>query len=251
MKKEIYTLTDGGAIEIGEDYIRVISTEGTCSTFDTRGNAIDKPAWKKYFFAMEKKERDIVRNWVYKVEAKTTKEQDFLENVKIALDTENQDFCISVIEPSIDENGNLFFLEGSTVATKVSPPEWWCMAREYWPERESHIARWEQLILWYAYRCAMGFWSLSYVAEDSANEGNYWNSPNASRALELSGKRKVGGFCDGAGNTSRLVIQKDGGFAIFGGSYLDHGEASPVGKVTFDKSEMIFLRFLTPAIVIY
>lgn len=251
MKKEVYTLTDGGIIEIDENYIRVISDDGVCSTFDTRGNAIDKPAWRKYFFAMEKKEREIVRNWVYNAEAKTVKQQDFLELVKSALDTENEDFCISTIEPSVNDEGELFFLEGSVVPAKVNPIQWWDMAKKYWPERESNIARWQQLILWYAYRCAMGFWSLSYVADDSTLGGNYWNSPNASRGLELSGKRKNGGFADGVGNTSRLVLEGNGKFAVCGGYYLDHGEATPVGKFEFNKSEMIFLSFLTPAIVIY
>jgi hypothetical protein len=136
---------------------------------------------------------------------------------------------ISTIEPSILENGKLYFFKGCKAA--VLSYHMFCeKAKEFASEYDSDIATLYELFLWYAYRCAMKYWSIEYICDDSSEAGNYSNSPDAYQNLESTGKRFVGGFCDGIGNLPKL-IRYGSACASCGGFYYNHGKFNAVAKL--------------------
>ncbi|MBP3284298.1 MAG: hypothetical protein J6M02_02230, partial [Clostridia bacterium] len=96
----------------------------------------------------------------------------------------------------------------------------------------SDLANLYELFLWYAYRIAKGLWTLEYVCDDSSSAGNYWNSPDASHGFEVSGRRKVGGFADGVGNTYKIVSHNEG-FVACGGHFVCTGVDSSAARVNY------------------
>ncbi|MBP3285266.1 MAG: hypothetical protein J6M02_07210 [Clostridia bacterium] len=235
--KNVIELINGGMVEITEEGVRVISVSGKLVCFDESGNLLskkkvttEKPSWMKYFFLMGKKERELVRKWLPGVVSKTEKQADFLKVVEEALTVIDYDYRIATIEPSMDARGRLFYKNDEEVARGLTFNGWKAKGKEFAPEWGSDLANLYELFLWYAYRIAKGFWTLEYVCADSSSAGNYRNSPDASGDFEVSGKRKVGGFADGVGNTYKIVAH-NAGFAACGGSYYNLGYRCPVADV--------------------
>ena len=189
----------------------------------------------KYFFLMGKEERELVRLWLSGVASETEAQAEFLMFVKNALTTIDYDYRIATIEPSMDNSKRLFYKDGEKVERYLSGFEWEAKGKEFAPERGSDLANLYELFLWYAYRIAKGLWTLEYVCDDSSSAGNYWNSPDASHACEVSGKREVGGFADGVGNTYKLVAY-NAGFAACGGYCSNNGYDYPVADVCCDNN---------------
>lgn len=179
----------------------------------------------KHFDFMGKEQREITKQWYYDAKPITWKQKDFFDSVGEALDAVDKDYSIANLEPSVDENFKIYYREGKNVARYYSCRRWRRMAKAFNPELESALATKHQLVLWYAYRIAMGFWTLHYVCDDSSSAGNYWNSPNAKHDFERTGTRKVGGAKDGIGNTSKIVTDTEEDiFFIFGGDCGMNGE---------------------------
>ncbi|MBP3285267.1 MAG: hypothetical protein J6M02_07215 [Clostridia bacterium] len=192
---------------------------------------LEKPSWMKYFFLMGKEERELVREWLSGVFPETKREKEFLEVVEEALESVGYDYRIAVIEPSMySGSGRIFYNAGDKVARGICCNEWKVKGKEFVPEWGSDLANLYELYLWYAYRIAKGLWTLEYICDDSSSAGNYWNSPDASQGFEVSGKRKVGGFYDGVGNTYKIVAH-NAGFAACGGNCSNNGDNYPVADV--------------------
>ena len=184
----------------------------------------------KYFFLMGKEERELVRKWLSSVASETREQVIFLKDVENALAAIDYNYRIATIEPSLDNSGKLFYKNGEKVASLFSCNEWKIKGKEFAPEWGSDLATLYELFLWYAYRIAKGLWTLEYVCDDSSSAGNYSDSPDASHGFEVSGKRKVGGFADGVGNTYKIVAH-NAGFAACGGDYHYNGNLCPVADV--------------------
>ena len=235
MEQVVIKLKDGGIIEAKDDEVKVISTSGICIRFDAKGNLISqeierkKPIGLGYFFTMGRDERAEVVKWYSTVQAKTNRQKDFLDEVGKAIEKVDYNYKISTIEPSRDKDGYLYFEEGKLVAKQYSLEAWEELAEKFAPENESRMASIYELVLWYAYRIAKGYWTISYVCDDSSKKGNYIDSPDATKTIELTGNREVGGFNDGIGNTYKVVLAETG-YAICGGSCYDSGEKYPVGN---------------------
>lgn len=235
MEQVVIKLKDGGIVEAKDDEVKVTSKSGICIHFDSQGNLISqeierkKPIGLGYFFTMGRDEREVVAKWYSTVQAKTNRQKDFLDEVGKAIEKVDYNYKISNIEPSRDKDGYLYFEEGKIVTMQYPFETWAKMAEEFAPEYESRMASIYELVLWYAYRIANGYWTLLDVCDNSSSAGNYWDSPSASKNFELSGNREVGGFKDGIGNTCKIVMDECG-YIICGGSCYDSGEKYPVGN---------------------
>jgi len=229
MKNKI-VLSNGVKIKVSKNGVDVIATDGEVLRFDDGGKLLGKGSFtqEEAFDFMGRKERDIAKKWVRKTKGDTNGQAEFIKIVKKAAAKVKKDYYIANIEASIANTGKLYYKKGSVVARGLSVDEWKQKAREFAPECGSKLASKYQLVLWYAYRIAMGFWTIEYVCDDSSSAGNYWTSPNAIHKFEVSGAREVGGARDGVGNTYKIVI--DGEAVLFGGCCGDYGEMCPVAS---------------------
>ncbi len=186
-----------------------------------------------YFFMMSVIQREEVKKWFESFKPITNRQKIFYEVLKKAVEKINYDFHIANIEPSIDENGNIYFNENHDVARRLSPIIWRNKAKDFFDNEKwySDLATLYELTLWYAYRLAKQYWSITYVCDNSSSAGNFMDSPNAYHTMVKTGKIKVGGFCDGIGNTFRLV--RHGRNYIRVGSYFKNsGRYNQVFKMT-------------------
>lgn len=251
MSNKIIKLENGGKVQLIEDVKGVIvtSAHGMVIEFDGEGEIkkISRAKKPHTFFKMGENERDLVRRWIFLVKPKTPNQKAFLKYVSEALTVITYDYKISTIEAS-QKNGKLYFEEGNGVARGINFELWEKMAKNYWPKKNSRMATLYELLLWYAYRVAKEYWTLEYVCDDSSLEGNYCDSPKPSHTFDLSGKREVGGFYDGTGNTKKLVTHGNV-YAICGGdSTFSSGKAFPVGKV--ELTEKNFIHMTASAVVV-
>lgn len=237
-------LTNGVKIEVGEHGVNAIGTDGEVIRFDDNGRQLHESVFNRaeifmeHFDFMGHEQQKIAKEWyaVYK-EEKIKKYVEYRRVPKIffglldlAVENVTEEYFIANLEPSIDQNGRIYYKVGEKVTRGFSPNKWRQKAREFAPECESDLATAYQLVLWYAYRIAMGYWTVEYVCENSYSEGNYWNSPDATHKIEVSGTKKVGGAYDGVGNTRKLVLYRTAFFALFGGCYGEFGNEHPVGE---------------------
>lgn len=209
----------------------------------------DALAWLKYFRIMGEEERIIVDMWYREQIPTTTKQEYFLNKVGDALATVNYDYKISAIEPSLDEEGNIYFMEGRPVGRGITFCEWAQKVQNFAPDFDSDISSTEELFLWYAYRVATNKWSLKYVTDDSSSDGNYYDSPKGVGRLEVSGAKIVGGERDGVGNTYKIV-RGIHYLKICGGNFTDFGEKRTVSDISYCFDMQSITTCSTPVIVI-
>lgn len=247
--QQVVELNGSGKVEFMEEGVRVIYASGEKVCFDNDGNVLpkekvmpEKPDWLEHFFFMGEQEREVVKlwldsvwpndKWLRYIGVKTARQAEFLQIVEEALTRIDFDYWIAAIEPTMDDSKRIIYKPGEKVANHISPRNWVKYAKEFAPEWKSYLATINQLFLWYAYRIAKGLWSLEYVCDDSSKAGNYWYSPNAAHELEVSGKRKVGGFADGVGNTRKIVRGLSrGDFVACGDNYDETGSFHHVATI--------------------
>jgi len=183
----------------------------------------------KFFTQITAEDREKVKKWLAKQQGKTKNEKSFLTRVKEALKAVNYEYWIANLEPAVTA-GKIYYAEGNAVGVRFSINQWSQMAKEYAPERGSRLSNEYELYIWYALRIVNGLWTLDYVANDSSSAGNYRNAPGATHSMEKTGARKCGGFCDGQGNSYKIVT-REGGYALVGGYYYGDGYRYPMADV--------------------
>lgn len=179
-----------------------------------------------YFTKITVDDRKKLMEWLANQKGDTNRVKMFLGNVRMAIPKINYDFWIANMEPSVAE-GKIYYLKGENVGDIFAFKQYEKMAKEYAPERGSRLANIHELFVWYALRIANGLWTLDYVCNDSSSAGNYRNAPNHANGKEKTGARTCGGYCDGQGNTCKLVTN-DYGFSIVGGCCWNFGHKNPV-----------------------
>ena len=234
--KHIINLDNGTKLEITGTEVKHIDVDGSI-LYDTV-RVKDVPGLP-YFFFMGKMERTKVKEWFNSVNSivdkKEISKRNFITRVESALKVIDYDYCIATIEPSMKAR-KLYYEPGNEVATGLSAEQWETKAKNYAPHLGSRLALPDELILWYAYRIAKGYWSLRYVCQDSSAHGNYNDSPTRKAAKghtvekDLTGVKEVGGFKDGVGNTYKIVKNAVGTFWNFGGAYVNAGWRYPVAS---------------------
>ena len=217
----------------------------------------EAPEFLKYFFTMGLKQKEIVRKWYCSLDLNnihSISQQEFLDIVKNALVFCNT-YRIATIEPYVIESNEpvdevrIGFKENQkpccdyNLDIKIDCIPWiktrhhlnfdecykasYNFARKY----KSDLATIEELFLWYAYRIAMGYWTLEYICDDSSSNGNYEDSPFASHNYDLTSQKTVGGFNDGIGNIYKVVKgYEKGDYCVVGGMYICSGKKYPVAR---------------------
>jgi len=161
----------------------------------------------KFFFKMGEIQRLMVKQWYLDVVPQSYRQKEFLRIVDEAIERIDYDFRIATLEPSMDLYSQLYFKEDSKVEASLFLYEWAIKAEEFYPELNSRLATLHELFFWYAYRIAKGYWTLEYVC-DSPRPGH--------ETINASGIEELGGFCDGIGNTYK-VVKNRGTYFVCGG----------------------------------
>lgn len=235
MKERYIKITVGElVIEIKGNFVTTTKQNGEFVALPVQ---IQQEEKVPHFFKMTSEKRKKVKRWLKnekkELAHKTDREKTFLETLEEGLKTVKYEYRISTIEPTMNkETEKIEFIKGAEVARGYSCEQWKKFAEEFMPERGSRLANLYELFIWYAWRIVKGYWTLSYVANDSSSDGNYANSPNAAGEYEVSAKRKVGGFRDGIGNTCKIVTHGVR-YALVGGDYGSIGGNCPVGDVVY------------------
>lgn len=175
------------------------------------------------FWFMGAEQRLLIQKWIMSQKGSWREEKEFLENVANDIRIIDYDYSISTIEPSLCDDKIVFEKEKQVAILPIYI--WEVKAKEYNPNK-SRIATIEELMLFYAWRIAMRYWTIQYLTIDSRGMGNYKNSPASNQGLEKSGHRLCGGFRDGIGNTSKLVLKEDE-IVVVGGDCNDDGKLIP------------------------
>lgn len=170
------------------------------------------------FFRMDVAARSKVLPWILVNlnSDKTENQMKFLNRVKDAMTSITYDYAIAKIEPSFDCLGQICYTKGAPVAVGLSNVEWEIAARQFAPVYGSDLATLEELLLFYAYRIAQGYWTL----EDVCDTKLFMECKTSAYPQNAFG-REIGGFQDGIGNTHKLV-KTNIGYATCGPNYLDN-----------------------------
>ena len=172
-----------------------------------------------------------------------TEAQKMLRNLIIfAIISGISDFRAQVMDPSIDENGEIYYKSGMKPATALSANCWKIKAGWFMPEKESRLGNIieraaflglliENLVNEQNYHKAFAWRA---VCDQSKELGNYIDSQNSEKILECTGKRKIGQWYD-LGNTQKIVHSDMLGFFLFGGCGLVYGKSQPLSHLmTYD-----------------
>ena len=163
-------------------------------------------------------------------------EEEFLENLKKAVNAGVKAFKVPVCDPSIAENCSLQFVAGCKPAVGYSYNE----LKELAIKNGVQLGSKNQYVLFLAtiiHRLVEEGWTkanaIYAVCTDSTEVGHYWNSKKAKHDFEVTGSRKIAGKCDLA-NTCKILAkdEKTGGFWLAGGSYGNNGYDCPLASLS-------------------
>ena len=148
------------------------------------------------------------------------------------------DFRRPRMDPSVDDEGNIFFKEGERPgAGKLLAFEWKAKFKAFLPEKNSQIetdigydifcgAYIKELV---AKGCNVGR-AWYEVCNESGKHGHFWDSPGARDAFELTGSRTQGVWSD-LGNTKKIITNEEGtDFFVVSGSYKNSGSQYPMAN---------------------
>ena len=158
-------------------------------------------------------------------EPESYEQQILKDGIEGAIKDGVKDFRRPIIDPSINEKGEIFFEFGNKPAVGKSILWWEKDAKKYKPSKHSRLGTLNE---YYAF---LGFlikelignglekpeaWLA--VCDDSRNLGHFCDSKNANDEFELTGNRKVGKWYD-LGNTYKIFGNSKTGFLLESSSF--------------------------------
>lgn len=149
------------------------------------------------------------------------------------------DFRAQIMDPSLDNNGNIFYQSGMNPAIGKNANWWRTNARMFIPEKESRLGNMlERAAFWglfiqylineenYNKKLA---WRA--VCDNSKEFANYLDSPGSKKIFERTGNRKVGQWYD-LGNTYKILYSDMIGFFLLcSGWSFTYGNKEPLAKI--------------------
>ena len=240
------TATKGGQ-KMHQDKKIVLKVTERMNYITNQSNTGEKVDKFKCFVKITKQDRKKIKKWLKGRNGNTVREENFLKRVKQAIQKVRYNYWIASIEPSVAD-GKIYYSEGEDVGVGFSCNQWNLMSKIFAPERGSRQANLHELVIWYALRIVENKWTLDYVANDSSSAGNYRNAPETTRNSEKTGVRECGGYCDGQGNTYKIVTAADN-YAFVGGDYLDTGYLYPVADIISDVNPD-YIRYYSSGVVV-
>ncbi len=222
--EQIIKTESGVRIQIKDGIVSVTSKSGDTTCYDVSGEL-----WRPVsnFFFMGEPERELVKEWIKNSHDERISTR-FYQRVEKALSVIDYDYQISVMEPSMDIEGYVYFREGHDIVTGLTLWDYRELAEEFYdPELEFYDEEWisslstdYELTLWYAWRCAAHRWSL----RSDCKLGKLLSE-------KVSGRNKYG-FADGINNTLKVTDAS--------GYYAVCGPCSEDGKFDFSRPEYFY-----------
>lgn len=166
----------------------------------------------------------------YKAKRKNGKQEELRQNILEAIkNNRSKGLYVAILEPSVDDDDNIYFAMGADPGTGYSAVWWNNNATKFCPERESRNLSFDEYFMILAHLIKNGDITWKEAAEDSRMKGNFWNSPSSLHKMEKTGTRKCGEFYGFVGNTYKYVkYARACGYALMGGSCYDNGGSYPV-----------------------
>lgn len=175
-----------------------------------------------------------------KYNPRTEREKTFKKQLAEVIKSGVKDFWAPKYDPSFNEAGTgICYVPGKKPAVRKSYNWWEKIAKEFCPERESHLGSKSERIAFmgiFIKELVKSGWKVedawSAVCCDSKELGHYWNSKDAKHAFENTGSREVCGFFDN-GNTYKILAydEEAGGFWLAGGYSLNLSHDYPLADL--------------------
>ena len=164
-----------------------------------------------------------------KREPKTKTEAQFMKRIIAAINFGVKDFSAQAMDPSVDENGRIYFRKGSKPGVGKSAKWWLENAPKYRANCRPGTPFERDAFLATLIKRGLATWE--QVCNHSEEIGHYWDSKDAKHDFELTGSRPVGEFYD-LGNAYKITYdEKACVFWHGGGCYGNHGYGSPLSDV--------------------
>jgi len=203
-----------GRVEITSYGLLIISKTGERVAFDrdftmlATSRVINTNLDFLYFFLMGDAERKLVQKWYAEQSAQNQRQERFLAIVGEALENVKYSYRISTLEPIRTINNQIEYSVGCDIYNQAELHDWEEKANNFGGTKyTSGLATLYELFLWYAYRVAMGYWTLENVC----------SKIRKNTKMKRVGANKLGGFLDGVLNTYKIVKTPDGkGYCVVG-----------------------------------
>lgn len=166
----------------------------------------------------------------YEAEGKDGKQEELRQNILEAIENNRlEGLYVAILEPSVDDDDNIYFAMGADPGTGHSAVWWNNNATKFCSERKSRNLSFDEYFMILAHLIKNGDITWKEAAEDSSMKGNFWNSPKSPHKMEKTGTRKCGEFYGFVGNTCKyLKYDRASGYALMGGAYFNYGCNYPV-----------------------
>ena len=124
------------------------------------------------FRYMGANERRIVAEWLGQTRSENQHQEAFLKRVQFAIEQVHYDYMIATIEPSLDENEDVFYKRGHKTLTDMSFVRWQNAVEHFYSDEEWHseLATLQEGDLLKAYKMATQYWSLNAIIEKVQRE---------------------------------------------------------------------------------
>lgn len=194
---------------------------------------------EKYFPIVRASELSLEDDFL-KHEPETDKQREFKNQLIKAIKAGLRDFRAQVMDPSLDEQGEIYYQEDKVPALKILKECWDKKAKDFMPEKNSRIGTTNERIaflgLFIKYLIEEEDYTVSKAWEEVCDHsemlGWYNNSFKGKYVMGLycyTGSMQVGKWYDLA-NTCKITIDNDE-FLLVGGCYTDNGKDHPLADV--------------------
>lgn len=195
--------------------------------------------WLDKYFPIVRASTLSLEDEFLKHEPTSKRQKKTKKKIISAIKSDLCDFRAQRMDPTMDENGNIYYKVGEKPAVGEVVKKWKKKAKDFLPEKNSRLGENNEhyafLALLIKYLIENENYTVSdawkAVCDQSKNLGHYRDSKNWKGKLEPTGSRKVGKWYD-LGNTYKITVnEKAGGFSIFGGYFNGYGCHYPLVNI--------------------
>lgn len=175
-----------------------------------------------------------------KHEPETSKQKKFKDSLISAIKIGLTDFRAQRMDPSLDENGKIYYQAGKMPAGDKSAKWWIDNAKAFIPEKTSRLGTTNERIaflgLLIKYLVEEKVYTLTeawrVVCDQSKELGHYYDSEDAKHELEATGSRRIGEWYD-LSNTCKIMFNNKKTYASLAcGSFKINGDLYPLSFIS-------------------
>lgn len=213
----------------GAENIRTSVVDGQVKIMYTITTKAEAENYEQYFSVVEASKLSLDDDFL-KHEPQTEEQETFKQNVMDAIKSGLLDFKAQSIDPSVDEEGKIYYKPGSKPGIGYSS-KWWSENAPKLIVGKSRQGTTVERIAFLAILIKKGLATWEQICDRSEEIGHYLDSKDAKYDFEQTGSRPVGEFYD-LGNTCKITENKEaGGFSLVGGFYNCNGDDYPLAVV--------------------